>query len=43
MTAHGGEEDGEWACGEFVFFELGDFVFCEFVAGLVDEVSVGAC
>lgn len=34
-------EDGEGAGREFVFFELGDFVFCEFVAGFVEEVSGG--
>lgn len=27
VVAHGGLEDRKWTGGEFVFFELGDFVF----------------
>lgn len=39
VRAHGGLEDGEGAGGEFVFFELGDFVF----PVLLTRVRNGAC
>lgn len=39
MVAHGGLEDREWTGGEFVFFELGDFVLGQFGARFCEELG----
>ena len=42
MRSHGCEENGERSCSKFMLFELSDFVLCESIAGLVEEVSACA-
>ena len=39
VVPDGGLEDGEWPGGEFVLLDLCDFVLCQVVARLCQELS----